>query len=64
MAARNNPYVDEIIYTQSFSEAMLDTRFSGTSQAVFASLGTPAEANYDAWAKALIGITDWAKVLR
>lgn len=64
VAARNNPYVDEIIYTQSFSEAMLDTRFSGTSQAVFASLGTPAEANYDAWAKALIGITDWSKVLR
>ena len=64
VAARNNPYVDEIIYTQSFSEAMLDTRFSGVSQSVYASLGTPAEANYDAWAKAFIGITDWSQVLR
>lgn len=64
VAARDNPYVEEIIYTQSFSEPMLDTRFTGTSQAVFASLGTPAEANYDAWAKALIGITDWSQVLK
>lgn len=64
VAARNNPYVDEIIYTQSFSEAMMDTRFTGQAQLVYSSLGTANEAAYDAWAKAFIGITDWSQVLK
>lgn len=64
VAAKNNPYVEEIIYTQSFSEAMLDTRFTGQSQLVYSSLGTANEATYDAWAKSFIGITDWSQVLK
>lgn len=64
VAARNNPYVDEIIYTQACSEPMLDTRFTGQAQQVYGSLGTANEAAYDAWAKAFIGITDWSQVLR
>lgn len=64
VAAKNNPYVEEIIYTQSFSEAMLDTRFTGQAQLVYSSLGTANEATYDAWAKAFIGITDWSQVLK
>ena len=63
-AAKNNPFVEEIIYTQAFSEPMLDTRFTGQSQQVYASLGTPNEATMDAWAKAFIGITDWSQVLK
>lgn len=64
VAAKNNPFVEEIIYTQSFSEAMLDTRFTGQSQLVYSSLGTANEATYDAWAKGFIGITDWSQVLK
>lgn len=64
MAAKSNPFVEEIIYTQSCSEPMLDTRFTGQAQLVYSSLGTANEAAYDAWAKAFIGITDWSQVLK
>ena len=63
-AAKANPLVDEIIFLFNFSEANLDTRLSGQSQAVFNSLGTPAEPAYEAWAKAVIGISDWAQVIK
>lgn len=63
-AAKRNPYVDEIIYLFENSEAMLDTRLTGQAQVVYDSLGTPAEPTYDAWAKAVIGISDWAQVLK
>ena len=64
VAAKSNPYVDEIIYLLTFSEPQVDTRLTGQSQLVYSSLGTPAEATYDAWAKAYIGIGDWAQVIK
>lgn len=64
MAAKINPYVDEIIYLFNFSEAGLDTRLSGQSQLVYNSLGTSDEATYDAWAKSFIGISNWSQVIR
>jgi len=64
VAAKANPFVDEIIYLLSFSEPMVDTRLTGVSQQVYDSLGTENEAAYDAWAKAFIGITDWSQVIK
>lgn len=64
MAAKQNPYIDEIIYLLAYSEPGIDTRLSGQSQAVFNSLGTPNEAIYTEWAKAFIGITDWSQILK
>ncbi len=64
MAAKTNPYVDEIIYLLNYSEAGLDTRLSGQSQLVYSSLGTSDEATYDAWAKSFIGISNWSQVFR
>lgn len=64
MAAKTNPYVDEIIYLLSYSEPQVDTRLSGQSQLLYDSLGTANEAAYDAWAKAFIGISDWSQVIK
>ena len=64
MAAKSNPYVEEIIYLLSYSEPQVDTRLSGQSQLVYNSLGTAQEAVYDAWAKAFIGISDWSQVIK
>ena len=64
VAAKSNPFVEEIIYLLSFSEPQVDTRLSGQSQLVYDSLGTANEAAYDAWAKAYIGISDWSQVIR
>lgn len=64
VAAKSNPFVEEIIYLLSFSEPQVDTRLSGQSQLVYDSLGTANEAVYDAWAKAFIGISDWSQVIR
>lgn len=64
MAAKTNPYVDEIIYLLNYSEAGLDTRLSGQSQLVYSSLGTSDEAAYDAWAKSFIGISNWSQVFK
>ena len=64
VAAKSNPYVEEIIYLLSYSEPQVDTRLSGQSQLVFNSLGTAQEAAYDAWAKAFIGISDWSQVIK
>ncbi len=64
VAAKSNPFVEEIIYLLSFSEPQVDTRLSGQSQLVYDSLGTANEAVYDAWAKAYIGISDWSQVIR
>ena len=64
MAAKMNPYIDEIIYLLAYSEPGIDTRLSEQSQLVYDSIGTPAEEVYDAWAKALIGINDWSEVIR
>lgn len=64
VAAKSNPYVEEIIYLLNYSEPQVDTRLSGQSQLVFNSLGTAQEATYDAWAKAFIGISDWSQVIK
>lgn len=64
VAAKSNPFVEEIIYLLSFSEPQVDTRLSGQSQLVYDSLGAANEAVYDAWAKAYIGIGDWSQILR
>ena len=64
VAAKRNPYIDEIIYLLSYSEPQVDTRLAGQAQMVYNSLGTPNEAVYDEWAKAVIGISDWAQVIK
>lgn len=64
VAAKGNPFVEEIIYLLSYSEPQVDTRLSGMSQLVYNSLGTAEEATYDAWAKAYIGISDWSRVIK
>lgn len=63
VAAKSNPYIDEIIYLLAYSEPQVDTRLSGMSQLVYNSFGTANEATYDAWAKAYIGISDWSQVI-
>lgn len=63
IAAKNNPYVDEIIYLLTYSEPKIDTRLSGQAQLVYNSLGTVNEAVYEAWAKSFIGISDWSQVI-
>ena len=64
MAAKMNPYIDEIIYLLAYSEPGIDTRLSGQSQLLYDSIGTPNEPVYDAWAKTMIGISDWSEVIR
>lgn len=64
VAAKSNPYVEEIIYLLTYSEPQVDTRLAGQSQLVYNSLGTANEATYDAWAKAFIGISDWSQVIK
>ncbi len=64
VAAKSNPYINEIIYLLAYSEPMIDTRLSGQAKLVFDSFGTAKEAELDAWARAYIGITDWSQVLR
>ncbi len=63
-AAKRNPYVDEIIYLLAYSEPGIDTRLSGQSQAAYDSIGTPSEPIYETWAKSVIGINDWAEIIR
>lgn len=64
VAAKTNPYVDEIIYLFDCSEPQLDCRLSGQSQLVYNSLGTAEESKYDAWAKSFIGISNWSQVIK
>lgn len=64
MAAKLNPYIDEIIYLLAYSEPGIDTRLGGQARLLYDSLGTADEAAYDAWAKAFIGISDWSEVIR
>ncbi len=62
-AAKANPYIEEIIYLLALSEPGIDTRLGGQAQSAYDSLGTPEETVYGAWAKAVIGISDWSQVL-
>ncbi len=63
MAAKRNPYIEEIIYLLAYSEPGIDTRLGGMATAVYNSLGTVSEGLYDTWVKAVIGISDWSEVL-
>lgn len=64
MAAKMNPYIDEIIYLLAYSEPGIDTRLSGQSKLLYDSIGTPDEPVYEEWAKAVIGISDWPEIIR
>lgn len=64
MSAKMNPLVDECIFYQANDPTSCDSRLQGQSQAIFSTLGTPADAQYDAWAKSVIGISDWSQVIK
>ena len=61
-AATSNPYVEGIIYLNANS-GTVNTILGPNAQKVFNSFAT-APSTYDAWAKQVIGITNWNQVLR
>ncbi len=64
VAARDNPFIDEIIYLLEYSEPKVDTRLSGISQELYQNMDGVNAKQYLEWAKSFIGITDWSEILR
>lgn len=60
-ACVRNPYVEIMIYSK---DASTGAGFSSKAQEVYSNMGGPGDAEYDAWAKSVIGISDWGQVLR
>ena len=60
-ACLRNPYVDIMIY--SFDDST-GARFTQRAWDVYNSMGAANEAETDAWAKSVIGISDWGQILR
>ncbi|MBR5420570.1 MAG: hypothetical protein IK115_05420 [Lachnospiraceae bacterium] len=60
-ASLRNPYIETIIYLE---DPTIGAVFSGKAREVYDAMGGPEDAAYDAWAKAVIGISDWGQVLR
>ncbi|MBP5607230.1 MAG: hypothetical protein J6X66_03050, partial [Lachnospiraceae bacterium] len=60
-ACIRNPYVDIMIY--SFDDST-GARFTEKAWEIYNNLGGPNDAEYDAWAKSVIGISDWGQLLR
>ncbi len=60
-ACVRNPYVDIMIY--SFDDST-GARFTDKAWEVYNNMGGPNDAEYDAWAKGVIGISDWGQLLR
>lgn len=64
VAAKDNPFVSEIIYLLTYNDPKMDTRLSGQSQLVYDSMGGANGQVYEEWAKAYIGINDWSEILK
>lgn len=62
-AAENNPFIDEITYLLAYSEPKVDTRLEGLSKELYENMDGQNAALYMEWAKAYIGIADWAEIL-
>ena len=60
-ACIRNPYVDIMIY--SFDDST-GARFTEKAWEIYNNMGGPNDAEYDAWAKSVIGISDWGQLLR
>ena len=60
-ACVRNPYVDIMIY--SFDDST-GARFTEKAWEIYNNMGGPNDAEYDAWAKSVIGISDWGQLIR
>lgn len=60
-ACVRNPYVEIMIFSKDESTG---AGFSSKAQEVYSNMGGPADGECDAWAKSVIGISDWGQVLR
>ncbi|MCR5249055.1 MAG: hypothetical protein K6E50_00455 [Lachnospiraceae bacterium] len=60
-ACIRNPYIETMIYSPDPS---INAVFLAKTQEVYDNMGGPADPEYDAWAKSVIGIDDWSRVLR
>ncbi len=60
-ACVRNPYVDIMIY--SFDDST-GARFTDKAWEVYNNMGGPNDGEYDAWAKSVIGISDWGELIR
>lgn len=62
-AILDNPYIDEAIYLNEYSEPGIDTRLSGFSGEVYENMDGENADKYFEWAKNYIGISDWSELL-
>lgn len=62
-AARNNPVINRIYFHRMNEGGMYNFSTTGSSEAVYQSLILGQPELYDAWAKGIIGITDWRQVV-
>ena len=60
-ACIRNPYIETMIYSP---DPTIGSVFSDKATEVYNNMGGPNDATYDAWAKSVIGISDWGQILR
>ena len=60
-ACIRNRYIETMIYSP---DPTIGSVFSDKATEVYNNMGGPNDATYDAWAKSVIGISDWGQVLR
>ena len=63
MAVLRNPYVETIVINQDPQED-INGIFTEKAAEVYENMDGPNAGIYDAWARKVIGITDWGEILR
>lgn len=61
VAIKRNPYIHTIIYLEDHGQ---NGGFTGKAQEVYNNMDGANAGNYDAWARSVIGISDWSQILR
>ena len=60
-AVERNPYVEGVVF---YSDPTTGAIFKDEAAGVYNAIKTGNAAAYDAWAKSIIGISDWGQILR
>lgn len=63
-AVVDNPFIDEMIYLNEFSQPGVDTRLDVFSQKVYDEMDTEHSQVYMDWAKSYIGISEWSEIIK
>ena len=63
MAVQRNPLVETIVINQD-PQPNINSIFTPKAREVFDNMDGANGAAYDAWAKSVIGISDWGRILK